>query len=128
MNTVGWDIIYNSGEQIRIQNMLKGLYETKDWQELHVALWTWLSLDGKREKAEWFEMFNVPRVSNDCFACEQAKDYLASVQSRGYCSHCPLTKSTAIGCLSGVYDQWWKADFETRECLAEKIANMKWLY
>lgn len=128
MNIIGWKIVYKSIEQIRIENILKGLYEIKDWEELHIALWTWLSLDGKREKHEWFQKFNVPRVSNDCFACEQAKEYLASVQSGGYCCHCPLTKSTAIGCLSGVYEQWYKADFETRECLAEKIANMKWLY
>ena len=123
-----WEIIYNSVEQICIEKMLKGLYEAKDWEELHIALWAWLSLDGKREKYEWFQMFNVPRVSSDCFACEEAKNHLAPVQSGGYCYHCPLTKSTAISCLNGVYDQWYEADFETRESLAEKIANMKWLY
>lgn len=128
MNTVGWKIVYESGQEVRIGNMLKGLYEEKDWKELHIALWTWLSIDGERDKWKWFEQYGVPRVSNDCFACEEAKSHLVGIQSGGSCYYCPLTKSTAIGCLGGVYDQWRKADFETRKYLAEKIANMKWLY
>ena len=123
-----WEAVYKSGQENFIRTILKAFYAQEDWHELHIALWTWLSIDGEREKWDWFQMFNVPRVSNDCFACEEAKGYLASVQSGGYCSHCPLTKSTAIGCLSGVYEQWREADFEIRESLAEKIANMKWLY
>jgi len=126
MNVISWKIIYDGGEQTHIENIFRGLYETKDWKELHTALWVWLSLDGKREKYEWFQKFGVPRVSNDCFACEQAKDHLICKQSGDYCDHCPLTRKTAFGCLDGDYDQWWSADFETRECVAEKIANAEW--
>ncbi len=131
-----WEIIYNSVEQICIEKMLKGLYEVKAWEELHGALWAWLSLDGEREKEEWFDKFNVPEVKHYCFACEQAEIsfYFPPTKSTpdddrvatNFCHYCPLTNSTSDLCGTGLYDQWLFADLEGREGLAREIANLEW--
>lgn len=138
MNTVkNWVAIYESEQEVRIESMLKGLYRTKDWQELHVALWAWLSLDGEREKWEWFYEFDVPEVKQHCFACEQAEIsfYFPPTKSTpdddrvatNYCYYCPLTNSTSDLCGTGLYDQWCFAeDLERREELAREIANLEW--
>ena len=118
-----WVEGYRSCTDGEIKTILKTFYKMECWQDLHVALWAWLSLDGKREKYEWFEKFDVPRVSNDCFAC---------VEAREYCYYCPLTKPTSEhcyvhDCLNGLYEQWLIADYsEQKEKLARKIATMKW--
>ena len=118
-----WVDFYRSGTDGEIKAALKAFYKMEHWQDLHVALWAWLSLDGEREKHEWFEKFGIPRVINYCFACVEAGEY---------CYYCPLTKPTAKhgyvlpACLNGLYDDWWAADSEQKEKLARKIATMKW--
>lgn len=131
-----WEIIYNSVEQICIEKMLKGLYEAKDWHELHIALWAWLSLNGMREKWEWFYEFNVPEVKHYCFACEEAEMsfYFPPTKSTpdddrvatNCCHYCPLTNAKSELCLNGLYDEWLKADLEGREGVAMEIANLEW--
>jgi len=130
-----WEIIYNSVEQICIEKMLKGLYEVKAWEELHVALWTWVSLDGTKDKWEWFERFDVPEVKHYCFACQQAKKsfYHCRLTTEDenckpeYCYYCPLINWEAEECLNGLYYKWLSADLlEEREELAREIANLEW--
>ena len=118
-----WMACYEVGTREEVTHTLKHLYNNMDWHELHIALWVWLSMDGEREKNEWFKMFGVPKVENHCFVCEAAED----------CHHCPLTKSTSkcgyvlLDCLNGLYEQWNEADsLERREKLAMEIATMKW--
>ena len=119
-----WVDFYRTGTDGEIKAAIKTLYNMKCWHDLHVALWAWLSIDGEREKEEWFERFNLPKVTNYCFACEEAEEY---------CYHCPLTKSTSkcgyvlLDCLNGLYEQWREADsLERKEKLAREIATMKW--
>ena len=118
-----WEYLYAKKTIKDIKKRLEVDYKRGNWHALHIALWTWLSLNGEREKSEWFEAFNVPEVRNYCFACEEAED----------CHHCPLTKSTSkcgyvlLDCLNGLYEQWNEADsLERREKLAMEIATMKW--
>jgi hypothetical protein len=119
-----WEIIYNSVEQPCIEKMLKGLYGVKDWEELHVALWTWLSLDGKRRiKAEWFEKFNVPKVVSLCFACEVA----AAIDITYMCLSCPMERDKDGQCANGLYEEWsFSRKIADREKLAREIANLEW--
>ena len=121
-----WVDVYRSATDDEIKTALKAFYKMEYWQDLHVALWAWLSMDGEREKWEWFEKFNIPEVKYHCFACLEAGED---------CYHCPLTKPTSKhdyvlpDCLNGLYDQWCGAkSLERKERLARKIANMKWLY
>ena len=138
MNRVkNWGTIYESGQEVRIGQIIKSLYNIKNWHELHIALWTWLSIDGEREKAEWFDKFNVPEVKHYCFACEEAEMsfyYPLTDSSAGeedcikpsFCHYCPLTNSTSDLCGTGFYDQWCHANLEQREELAREIANLEW--
>ena len=128
-----WEIIYKGTGQIRIEKMLNVLFEAEDWEELHRAQWVWLSLDSQRLEAEWFEAFNVPEVTNYCFACETAE--LAwkrcptpeeeDEDCPPYCHCCPLTASAELDeCLGGLCDKWLET--EEREVVAMEIANLEW--
>jgi len=115
-----WVEIYRSGTDGEIEAALKTLYKMKAWHDLHVALWTWLSLDAEREKEEWFEMFNVPKVSNYCFACE-----VANIGAG--CVNCPIQRDDWGKCANGLYEKWkYTHKIAEREKLAREIANMKW--
>ena len=118
-----WERIYDKGKQKDIEKRLEIAYERKNWHELHIALWVWLSLDGEREKEEWFEMFNVPEVSNYCFPCEVAKIGAG-------CVNCPiqrLEKNDWSKCANGLYEKWVRTHkVAEREKLAREIATMKW--
>ena len=127
---LNWANIYDGGDAHKI---IKGLYDREDWQELHVALWAWLSFNGEREKPEWFEKFGVPRVSNDCFACEMAEASFDDLpkwdQDCLYVCHCcPLTDSPSIECLNGLYRKWLETFGEEREEVAMEIASLEWQY
>lgn len=115
-----WVEIYRSGTDGQIKAVIKTLYNMKAWHDLHVALWTWLSLDGERGKSEWFETFGVPEVKGYCFACEVAQE----------CVNCPiqhLERNDWWKCANGLYDEWVGADkIAKREKLAREIATMKW--
>jgi hypothetical protein len=115
-----WERIYDKGKQKDIEKKLEIAYERRNWHALHIALWTWLSLNGEREKEEWFEIFNVPRVSNDCFACEVAN--IGAV-----CVNCPMERNVLKQCANGLYTKWVSTNkIAEREKLAREIATMKW--
>lgn len=134
-----WKTIYESGQEVRIKKLIKGLFDYGGWSGLHIALWTWLAIDGKREKEEWFKAFDVPEVKHYCFACEQAEMsfYLPTTKSTSeeedyinpsLCDYCPLKNPSSKECLNGLYYKWLlKADLEGREDLARKIATMEWI-
>ena len=123
MNTLKvyqWVEVYRAVTDGEIKAALKTLYNIKYWHDLHVALWTWLSLDGKREKEEWFERFDVPEVINYCFACEVA-------QIGAGCVNCPMERNGLWQCANGLYAKWIDTDkIAEREKLAREIATMKW--
>ena len=130
--SVDWKTIYDGQEQ-EAEKIIKGLYDTKNYGELHIALWSWLSLGGEREKHEWFEKFGVPRVSNDCFACEVAEASFDGLPKWDqdclyFCHCCPLTDSPSIECLNGLYGDWLKTFGEEREDVAMEIASLEWQY
>lgn len=112
-----WVEVYRAVADGEIKAAIKTLYKMKCWHDLHVALWTWLSLDGEREKREWFETFDVPEVRNYCFACEVAKE----------CFNCPMERNGLWQCTNGLYARWIDANkIAEREKLAREIATMKW--
>jgi len=114
-----WVEIYRSRTYGEIKATLETFYKIKYWHDLHVALWTWLSLDGEREKKEWFEMFDVPRVTNYCFACEAAPK----------CVNCPLPRITVNEgeCANGPSAKWVSTHkIAEREELAREVAEQEW--
>lgn len=112
-----WAEKYRTGTDGEIKDAIKTFYDMKAWHELHVALWVWLSLDGKREKSEWFETFDVPKVEHYCFACEVAKE----------CFNCPIQRNGLWQCANGLYEKWVRTHkIAEREKLAGRIANMEW--
>ncbi len=112
-----WAESYRSGTDGEIKAAIKTFYNTKAWHELHIALWTWLSLDGEREKREWFEKFDVPEVTSCCFACEAAKK----------CVNCPMERNCLGWCANGLFIDWVYTRKKTgREELARKMAEMEW--
>lgn len=142
MNTVkNWVETYESEQEVPIKDILKSLYAQDEWEELHIALWAWLSLDGNREKTEWFDKFDIPEVKHYCFACEEAEIsfYLPLTElteeeeeeedcfKPSFCNYCPITNSSAEECLDGLYYKWLRADLlEKREELAREIASLEW--
>ena len=115
-----WEYLYAKKTIKDIKKRLEVDYKRRNWHALHIALWTWLSLNGEREKEEWFEMFNVPRVSNDCFACEVANIGVV-------CVNCPMERNVLKQCANGLYTKWVLTDkVAEREKLAREIATMKW--
>ena len=129
-----WVEVYRAVADGEIKAAIKTLYKMKCWHDLHVALWTWLSLDGKRKKKEWFERFDVPEVTDYCFACEVAKIGALDVSVRFPrlvgCVNCPiqhLERNDRSKCANGLYDKWVSTDkIAEREKLAREIATMKW--
>lgn len=130
-----WGKIYDGGDAHKI---IKNLYAERDYKELHIALWTWLSLDGTKDKWEWFERFDVPAVSHYCFACRMAEISFRCNPPIGYaleeendikspiCYYCPLTNPSSEDCLNGLYGKWLGTYFEEREEVAMEIAAMEW--
>ena len=115
-----WAESYRSGTDGELKAALKTFYNMKAWHELHIALWVWLSLDGEREKREWFKMFDVPRVTHYCFACEVASTINAE-------NVCPLERDNSGKCACGLYSQWIDTDkIAEREELARKVAELEW--
>jgi hypothetical protein len=115
-----WEYLYAKKTIKDIKKRLEVDYKRRNWHALHIALWTWLSLNGEREKEEWFEMFNMPRVSNDCFACEVAN--IGAV-----CVNCPMERNVLKQCANGLYTKWvCTHKIAEREKLAREIATMKW--
>lgn len=131
--SVDWGTIYDGQEQ-EAEKIIKGLYDTKNYEELHIALWTWLSLDGTREEADWFDTFGIPEVRNYCFACERAQEtFWCSTKSATedeyrpeFCSCCPITDRAEDECMAGLYGKWLGTYFEERQDVAMEIADMKW--
>ena len=112
-----WAESYRSGTDGEIKAALKTFYNMKAWRDLHIALWVWLAMDGEREKSEWFEAFDVPKVEHYCFACEVAKE----------CFNCPMERNGLWQCANGLYAKWIDTDkIAEREKLAREIATMKW--
>ena len=121
--TEQWVESYRSGTDGEIEAALKTFYNMKDWHELHIALWTWLSIDGERGKREWFKKFNVPEVKHYSFACEMA----STIDATCMCCACPLEQDSLEECTYGLYDQWCGAEsLGLKEILARKIAEMEW--
>lgn len=117
MSEERWERIYDKGKQKDIEKRLETAYERKNWHELHIALWVWLSLDGEREKEEWFGAFNVPGVKHYCFACEVAQE----------CFNCPMEQDSLEQCANGLYAKWIHTDkIAEREELARKVAEQEW--
>jgi len=136
--SVDWETIYN-GQEETAEKIIKGLYDTKNYEELHRAMWSWLSLDGTKDKWEWFKRFDVPAVSHYCFACEMAETSFRCNPPIGYaleeendikspiCYYCPITAPSAISCLDGLYEKWWSTEYlEERKEAANGIANLEW--
>ncbi len=118
-----WEYLYAKKTIKDIKKRLEVDYKRRNWHALHIALWTWLSLNGEREKSEWFEAFNVPEVRSYCFACEMA----ATIDAKRVCHNCPMGKDEGGRCACGLHDQWVSTDkIAEREKLAREIATMKW--
>ena len=125
MNTVKyWEKIYESGQEVCTKDILISLYAQEDWQELHIALWVWLSLDGERETWDWFKEFGVPEVEYYSFPCEMA----SRDKDKHMCSACPIEYDACLGCTNGLHDKWvYTHKLAERKELANEIANMKWI-
>ena len=96
-----WVEVYRAVADGEIEAAIKILYNMKAWHDLHVALWTWLFIDGEREKEEWFETFDVPEVTNYCFACEVAELGVG-------CINCPIQKlerNDWLKCANELYEK-----------------------
>ena len=116
--TEQWVESYRSGTDGEIKAALKTFYKMEYWQELHIALWTWLSINGERGKREWFKKFDVPEVTSYCFACEAAKKE---------CVNCPMERNRFGWCANGIFLDWRGTDDKTKRAeLARKIAEMEW--
>ena len=116
-NVDQWAETYRSGTDGEIEAALKTFYNMECWQDLHVALWAWLSLDGERGKRDWFERFDVPEVTSCCFACEVAKK----------CVNCPMERNCFGWCANGLFIDWRSTTDKTKRAeLARKIAEMEW--
>ena len=112
-----WEYLYAKKTIKDIKKRLEVDYKRGNWHALHIALWTWLAVDGEREKEEWFERFGVHRVKHDCFACEVAQE----------CFNCPMEQDSLEQCANGLYGKWIDTDkIAEREKLAREIATMKW--
>ena len=114
-----WEYLYAKKTIKDIKKRLEVDYKRGNWHALHIALWTWLSLNGEREKEEWFSLFGVPEAINYCFACEAAQK----------CVNCPLpqTQTGGAGCANGLNEKWaCTHEIAEREKLAREIATMKW--
>ena len=135
--SVDWGTIYDGQEQ-EAEKIIKGLYDTKNYEELHIAQWIWLSLDSERSEAEWFNTFGIPKVRNYCFACEVAQEayyclpkwYQEEIADFDedcppFCHYCPLADS-AEECLGGLCGKWLTTFGEEREELAMEIASLEW--
>ena len=105
---MNWFEAYEHNPEAEIEATIKSLYEAKNWEELHIALWTWLAMDGERGKYEWFIKFNVPEVRNHCFACVEAasKEEEEGEDDLYSCRYCPITDPAAEYCLDGLYEKW----------------------
>ena len=111
---------HDAGTREEAIHTVKHLYNKKEWRKLHKFLWVWLALDGESEKKEWFEMFDVPKVTNYCFACEVAKIGAG-------CVNCPIQRDDWGECANGLYEKWVRTHkIAEREKLAREIATMKW--
>ena len=112
-----WEYLYAKKTIKDIKKRLEVDYKRGNWHALHIALWTWLSLDGEREKEEWFDKFGVHRVEHYCFACEVTKE----------CVTCPMERNDLGKCANGLYEKWvCTHKIAEREKLAREIATMKW--
>jgi hypothetical protein len=134
---MNWIKIYESEQEA--EEIIVDLYNEQNYKELHIALWTWLSIDGEREKHEWFDAFGIPTIKNDCFACEVAeasfdclpKWYQEEIIGFGedcpyFCRCCPLIDKPFGECLDGLYRKWLETYLEDREDLAREIASLEW--
>ena len=114
-----WEYLYAKKTIKDIKKRLEVDYKRGNWHALHIALWTWLSLNGERGKSEWFETFDVPEARHYCFACVVALT----------CVNCPLPriKSRGVECANGLFEKWvCTHKIAEREKLAREIATMKW--
>ena len=134
--SVDWGTIYDGQEQ-EAEKIIKGLYDTKNYKELHIAQWSWLSLDSNRHEYEWFDTFGIPEVRNHCFACKVAEtayyclpkweaEEITEEKHPPFCHCCPLTDSAEDECMAGLYVEWLKTYLEEREDVAMEIAAMEW--
>lgn len=130
-----WAESYRSGTDGELKAAIKTFYNMKAWHELHIALWVWLAMDGKREKEEWFNFFNVPKNLDLCFACSCAAEVLRGAGEMWFpswkaaCHFCPLPRDVykIPSCANGLYAAWMYTPKKTeREELAREIAVMKW--
>ena len=120
---MNWETIYKSEQKDRIVKTLISLYAREDWHGLHVALWTWLSIDGERETWDWFEKFRVPEVEYYSFPCEMA----SRDKDKHMCSACPIEYEVCLGCCNGLHDKWvYTHKLEERKKLANEIASLEW--
>ena len=112
-----WEYLYAKKTIKDIKKRLEVDYKRGNWHALHIALWTWLSLNGEREKEEWFKKFDVPEVISYCFACEAAKK----------CVNCPMERNCFGWCANGLFIDWRSTTDKTKRAeLARKIAEMEW--
>lgn len=125
-----WIACYEVGTREEGIHTLEHLYNNKEWHALHKALWAWLAVDGKREKEEWFDFFNVPKNADLCFACSCAEEVLRGTEERkAACHFCPLPRDVykTPNCANGLFEKWLDAkDLSKRKDLARKIALMEW--
>ena len=131
-----WGKIYDGGDAHKI---IENLYNEQNYKELHIALWTWLSLDGTKDKWEWFDTFGIPEVVNHCFACKVAetayfclpkweRKRLADEDWPPFCHCCPIIDKPFGECLDGLYGKWLETYLEEREDVAMEIASLEWQY
>ena len=136
---MNWAEIYEHNPEAEIEASIKSLYEAKNWEELHRAQWSWLSLDSERSEYEWFKIFNIPKVRNYCFACKAAEEAYSCLPKweaeeiadfdeyrPAFCPCCPITDSAEDECMAGLYGDWVETYLEEREEAAWQIASVEW--
>ena len=92
----------------------------------HIALWTWLANNPSKYKSDWPGWSYYPAQPNDCFACAEAKDRGAKLNSGSTdCADlCPLRK--------GCWDSWnmWRnlshRNYSNCHSSALVMAHLRW--
>ena len=96
-----------------------------NYEKEHRRLWNWLADHPEAEKEDYFKYWDYDNIPQDkCFACEVARRETDDI---GYCRFCPLGGSQVVGCIGGLYIDWWfEEQPEKRRKLARQIANLTW--
>jgi len=112
-------------ENERLQEFVKRvldkdtLFKYLEDREKHILLWTYLGEQEYKNKAEFFEYFEIRDIPmNNCYACDCVREN---------CDICPIKWRDSNRCCFSEYGDWQDAEIiEEKSRLAFKIANLEW--